>query len=110
MTSAQLQYAYRLAVQDCLVVFYRKSNAESERLVNAWWKRMSAGTGILSGMYLHSEALTTATDLADTTEVILTEETRQRYRTIIGESTRLALSSHTIPRRKQVELSKQMAG
>jgi len=108
MTSTQLQHAYRLAVQDCLVAFYRKNNAESERLVNAWWKRMSSGTGISSGMYLHSEALTTATDLAHADEIVLTEETRRRYRAIVREATRLALSSETSSRLKKVEISKQM--
>jgi len=112
MTSTQLQFAYRLAVQNCLVAFYRKSEDESKRLVDAWWRRMSSQTGLRSAMYLHSEALTTATDLAHADEVSLTDTVRQQYRQIIRESTRLALSSDSDSHRdsKRVELSKQMTG
>jgi hypothetical protein len=97
MTSAQIQLAYRLAVQRCLVVFYFKGEMESERLVDAWWKRLAGGRGLRSGMYLHSEALTTATDLARAEEVAVTDTVRRSYQEILRESTRLALSADPVP-------------
>jgi hypothetical protein len=111
MTPAQLQTAYRLAVQASLITFYGKASNEAKRLVDSWWQRMSPVSDIQSGMYLHSEALATAADLAHTQEVQLTDATRQRYRRILHESTRIACDPDRKMAKstKRVEL-KQMAG
>jgi hypothetical protein len=93
LNSAQLQTAYRITVQSSLIAFYRKSDVEAERLVKSWWQRLSPSEDIQSGMFLHSEALATAADLAHMKEIQLTDTVRQRYREIIRISTRAALTN-----------------
>src|SRR6185312_5107401 len=93
LNPVQLQTAYRIAVQSSLIAFYRKSDSEAERLVMRWWQRLSPSEDIQSGMFLHSEALATAADLAHMEEVQLTDSVRQRYRQILRTSTRQALTN-----------------
>jgi hypothetical protein len=112
MTPVQLQTAYRLAVQSSLVAFYEKSEGEAKRLVDSWWQRASHSSDIQSGMYLHSEAFATATDLAHAEEVPFTDIVRRRYHHIILDSTRIALSRDRQPAKssKRAEVVRQMAG
>jgi hypothetical protein len=93
LNSVQLQAAYRMAVQSSLIAFYQKSDSEAERLVERWWQRLSPSEDIQSGMFLHSEALATAADLAHMKEIPLTDTVRQRYRQILRTSTREALTN-----------------
>src|SRR6185312_6225476 len=93
LNPVQLQTAYRMAVQSSLTAFYRKSDSEAERLVETWWQRLSPTEDIQSGMFLHSEALATAADLAHMEEIQLTDTVRQRYRQILRISTREALTN-----------------
>ncbi len=110
MSPIQLQTAYRMAVQSSLTAFYRKSGDEAKRLVDRWWNRISRSSDIESGMYLHSEALATAADLAHTEEVKLTDEVRQRYRRILHDSTRAAIADQQTKKVKAAAVLKQMAG
>lgn len=93
LNSIQVQTAYRIAVQSSLVAFYQKSDSEAERLVERWWQRLSPSEDIQSEMFLHSEALATAADLAHTKEIQLTDAVRQRYREILRTSTRKAMTN-----------------
>ncbi|HEY5330116.1 MAG TPA: hypothetical protein VIJ79_09550 [Acidobacteriaceae bacterium] len=111
MTPVQLQNAYRLAVQSSLVIFYKKSDDEAKSLVDSWWLRASSSDDIRSGMYLHSEAIATAADIAHVKEMPVTEEIQQRYYRILHDSTLAALTQKRRPAKnsKRVE-AEQMTG
>jgi len=112
MNPTQLQVAYRHAVESSLVTFYRKTEIEAKRLVDDWWRRMSPQSDIDSQMYLHSEALTVAADLARKDEVELTDSVRQLYRRILQQSTCFALEVRRAPAKhvKRAAPLKQMVG
>jgi len=93
MSEQQVQDAYKLAVRSSLMTFYGKSDAEAELLVKAWWVRISSSSDFASGMYLHTEALGTATDLAKVKEIRVTDLVRKKYLHILEESNRSALHS-----------------
>ena len=95
MSPTELQDAYKFALRASLTAFYGKRESEADQLIAQWWKRAtSESDDVRSGMYLHTEALVAAADLARANEVELTEKVRQRYRQILEESTRQALNLH----------------
>lgn len=113
MTPAQIQEAYRLAVESCLVEFYGKTTDSAQALVNRWWKRASSGpdSEIKSGSYLHVEAINIATDLASVDQVQITDSVRKRYAEILRQSSLAARKQLLKPKMvRRISAAKQMVG
>jgi hypothetical protein len=79
MTWPQERAAYRRTVAAVLVSLFEKDNKSADKMVHAWWERLSKTSAYRSGIFMHAEPLHTAADLMDIEKVRLTEDQRVRY-------------------------------
>lgn len=92
MTRTQEKRFYRNAVQASLETFYGKSRPEATKLVSDWWSRLRSTKAFESGIFLHSEPLNTAANIADASVIAITEDNRAVYHRLLDESRDLVLS------------------
>lgn len=97
MTRTQEKRAYRAAVQASLETFYGKSEQEAGTLVRAWWSRLRLTRAFRSGIFLCSEAISTAGHIAEAEVIAISDVNRNMYHRILDQSRDLALSKVTIP-------------
>ncbi|HEX9198101.1 MAG TPA: hypothetical protein VF865_00965 [Acidobacteriaceae bacterium] len=83
MSSQQLRSAYREAVEECLVTFYRKDKRQAHELVSDWWTRLSKSRALRSGLFMHAEPIETAANLAEQKEAPITDRNRKLYQEIL---------------------------
>lgn len=110
MTQVQIQNAYRLAVEACLVTFCKRTRQEASQLVGAWWENPIQQSDLRSGAYLHTEAFNIALDLAGIRQLNVTLVDRERYQRILRDSSRAALKSSAGKPVRRAAVAKQMAG
>jgi hypothetical protein len=96
MTRTQEKRFYRDAVQASLETFYGKSKPEAAKLVREWWTRLSATKAFESGIFLHSEPLNTAANIAGVPIIPISGQNRAKYHRILDKSQDLVLSK-TMP-------------
>ncbi len=96
MTRTQEKRFYRDAVQASLETFYGKSKPEAAKLVRDWWTRLSATKAFESGIFLHSEPLNTAANIAGVPIIPISGQNRAKYHRVLDKSQDLVLSK-TMP-------------
>lgn len=114
MTRAQEKRFYRDAVQASLETFYGKSKPEAMKLVRDWWTRLLVTKAFESGIFLHSEPINTAANIAGVRVIAITGQNRLRYHRLLDESRDLVLPK-TMPlpspaqlKRFEAEKNKQL--
>jgi hypothetical protein len=101
MTRTQEKRFYRNAVQACIEAFYGRSRPEAKQLVRDWWTRLSSTQSFETGMFLHSEPMNTAANIAGVPVLAITGKNRTAYHRILEESLDLVRSG-TAPSPAQV--------
>jgi hypothetical protein len=110
ITRAQELRFYRAAVQASLEQFYEKTRPEANRLVRAWWKRLSESGTLKSDLFLHDEPMNTAAGIADVRVIPITSKNRETYHRILDQSRDLALAQARAKRKEREPQTKSPEG
>jgi hypothetical protein len=83
LNKTQKRRFYREAVQETLTKLYGKPESVSKQLVSDWWRRISDTEEFKSDLFMHSEPLHTAADIARTQTIRITPENEEVYQNIL---------------------------